>query len=328
MNKTFLCAVSVVCGVMLAGCANMPDMKGLPMDKLGLPNVGSSSSSSALDSALSAGKSLTEAAKDFTEEQEVALGEDIMATILGAAPLYNDARTQQYVNRVGRWVASHSERPNLPWRFAVLDTPLVNAGAAPGGQIYISTGLLGRMRSESELAGALAHEIAHVVQKHQLTAYRKKNMFNAAATVGGSVVDSKVKGGALVKEGAKFALGELKTMIVLALDRSEEEQADRMGMILAARAGYDPYGLPTVLQILQDASATQSESVLYSTHPSPADRIASLDRAFGKTMESFGSQATLRDRFIANVAGTAAPPSASVPVAKPATKAPNKPLGK
>jgi beta-barrel assembly-enhancing protease len=329
MRKNYLNFAAIALVMALSGCANMPDMKGLPMDKLGLPNVGSSSSSSAVDSLVSAGKSVAEANKDFTEEQEIALGEDLMATILGAAPLYKDERIQRYVNRVGRWVASHSERPNLPWRFAVLDTPLANAGAAPGGQIYISTGLLFRMRSESELAGALAHEIAHVVKKHQLTAYRKKNMFNAAATGVGAVADAKLKGGVLAKEGAKFAIGELKTMVVLALDRSEEEQADRMGMTLAARAGYDPYGLPTVLQILQDLSAEQSgSSLLYSTHPSASDRIAYLDRAFGKTLESYGSQATLRDRFAANILGTSGSSPAPAPVAKPVTKPTAKPATK
>jgi beta-barrel assembly-enhancing protease len=329
MRKFCLNLAAVAFGAIVSGCANMPDMKGLPVDKLGL-GAATGVSSSTIDSALSAGKNLADASKEFTEEQEIALGEDLMATVLGAAPLYKDERIQRYVNRVGRWVAMHSERPNLPWRFAVLDTPLANAGAAPGGQVYISTGLLFRMRSESELAGALAHEIAHVVKKHQLTAYRKKNMFNALATTGGAAVDAKLKGGVLAKEGLKFAIGELRTMIVLALDRSEEEQADRMGMILAARAGYDPYGLPTVLQILQDLSAEQSgSSLLYSTHPSAADRIAYLDRAFGKTLESYGSQATLRDRFTSNILGASVPVSAPPPTSpKPAIKPSGKPIAK
>jgi beta-barrel assembly-enhancing protease len=330
MRKIYLSLAAIAFVAAASGCANMPDLKGLPMDKLGLPVGTGGSSSSTIDSALSAGKNLADASKQFTEQEEIALGEDLMATILGAAPLYKDERIQRYVNRVGRWVASHSERPNLPWRFAVLDTPLVNAGAAPGGQIYISTGLLLRMRSEAELAGALAHEIAHVVKKHQLTAYSKRKLGSAFAASGSAVVDAKLQGGTLAKEGAKFAIGELQTMVVLKLDRSEEEQADRMGMILTARAGYDPYGLPTVLQILQDLSAEQSgSSLIYSTHPSAADRIAYLDRAFGKTLESYGSQATLRDRFNANILGTSTPVASSpAPVAKPVAKPSTKPATK
>jgi beta-barrel assembly-enhancing protease len=328
--KSTLTKLSIIFGgAFLVGCANMPDMKGFPTDKLGLPNLGSSSgssSSSTVDSVLSAGKSFTDSMKDFPESEEIALGEQVMSTVLGAVPVSTDTRLQQYVNRVGRWVASHSERPNLPWRFVVVQTDLVNAGAAPGGQIFISTGLIGRMSNEAELAGALAHEIAHVVQKHQLSAYRNKLRISGLATVGSAVVDAKVKSGSLVKEGLKLGIGELRTMAVLSLDRGEEEQADRMGMILAARAGYDPYGLPSVLSIIEMMNATQSESLLYETHPSAADRLASLNSVFGKTMEAYGNQAKLADRFNQYVPRTST--ASAAPVATPATKPAAKPQKK
>jgi beta-barrel assembly-enhancing protease len=304
----------------LAGCANMPDLKGLPTDKLGIPSLGSSSSSSTASTLLNVGKQAADSVREFTDEEEVALGEQIMSTVLGAAKLHDVERIQRYVNRVGRWVASHSERPNLPWRFVVIESKYANAGAAPGGQIYISTGLLFQMRSEAELAGALAHEIAHVVQKHQLTAFRKKSLGNALVTGGSALADNKIKNG-LVKEVGKIAIGEIKTMILLALDRSEEEQADRMGMALATRAGYNPYGLPTVLQILQDISVQNGDSVLYATHPSPTDRLESLDKAVGKTFESYGNQPTLSDRFASSILGTSVSSSfQSVAPAKPAKK--------
>jgi beta-barrel assembly-enhancing protease len=311
--------VGLICTV--AGCANVPNLQGLSTAKLGMP----SGSSSTLESVVGVAKGVSDSVKDVTEEEEVALGEQIMAMVLGAAPLYEDERVQRYVNRVGRWIASQSERPNLPWRFAVIKSDYVNAGAAPGGQIYISTGLLGRLQSEAELAGALAHEIAHVVKKHQLTAYKKKSLGNAALSGARAFADAKVKN-ELVKDGAKFVVGEIKTMILLSLDRGEEEQADRMGMTLAARAGYNPYGLPTVLQILQDMYGEQgNQSVLYATHPSPTDRLASLDGAFGKTLESLGSLPMLRERFIANTIGTPTPPAKTV---QPSTKSPGKPQPK
>jgi beta-barrel assembly-enhancing protease len=324
--KSLLSVVVVALALGLLGCQNV-DLKVLQKGgSLGSLIPSSSSSGSAVEAVTAIAKSGSEAFKEFSEAEEIALGEQLMSAVLGAAPLYQNDRVQRYVNQVGRWVATHSERPNLPWRFAVLDSPLVNAGAAPGGQIYITTGLLFRMRSESELAGALAHEIAHVVQRHQLTAYQSKKLGSAFATGAGALVDARLKTGELGKTVVKLGIGEAKSMIVLSLGRSEEEQADRMGMVLAARAGYDPYGLPATIQILQDMSGEQGRaSLLYDTHPSPADRLLAIDRAFGKSLEPYASQATQTERFVLNILGTsipsaAAPPTKAAPKPAPAKK--------
>ena len=318
------------CGLLLAlgGCAGMPDMKNVPIGSSITGLIpGGSKAGSLIDSGFSAAKDFGDARKEMTDADEVELGENVMAGVLGAAPLYDSDRIQRYVNQVGRWIASHSERPNLPWRFAVLDSRLPNAGAAPGGQIYITTGLLFRMRSEAELAGALAHEIAHVVQRHHVKAFQKQKYSSAGVTLLGAAVDSRggsSVGSAVGKTIFKFGIGEVRKMILLSLDRGEEEQADRMGMVLAARAGYDPYGLPNVLQLLQELQKDEGgASLLYSTHPTPADRIASLDALMGKEMEKYGGRATLQDRFIATMLGTTTSPTA--PARPPAaSKAPPK----
>lgn len=328
------------CGLLLGlgGCAGMPDMKNTPIGS-SLAGVlpGGSKMASLVDTSISVGKDLNEAQKVLTDAEEVELGENVMAGILGAAPLYDSDRIQRYVNQVGRWVALHSERPNLPWRFAVLDSRLPNAGAAPGGQIYVTTGLLFRMRSEAELAGALAHEIAHVVQRHHVKAYQKQKYGSAFMTGASAAIDSRggsSAGSAIGKTVLKLGISEVRKMILLSLDRGEEEQADRMGMVLAARAGYDPYGLPNVLQLLQEMQKDEgAASILYSTHPTPADRIASLDALMGREMEKYGGQATLQDRFIATMLGTtstpavpAKPPAATkTPPKAPATTTPKKP---
>ena len=83
--------------------------------------------------------------------------------LLQQAPLLDNAGVQAYVNQVGRWVALNSERPDLPWRFGVLDSSVVGAYAAPGGYVFVTSGMLAQMGSEAELAGVLAHEVAHVV---------------------------------------------------------------------------------------------------------------------------------------------------------------------
>jgi predicted Zn-dependent protease len=119
------------------------------------------------------GKRAAEASEEITEAEEIELGEGIAAQLLGAAPLVNDPGLQRYVNRVGLWLALQSERPNLPWRFGVMDSDDVNAFALPGGIVLITRGLYERLRDESELAGVLGHEISHVVAKDQVKAIKK-----------------------------------------------------------------------------------------------------------------------------------------------------------
>ena len=333
MRTTIRMHLPVAILLVLAGCAGMPDMKNMPIGSTLAGLVpGGSKMGSLVDSGVSVAKDISDSQKTLTDAEEVELGENVMAGVLGAAALYDSDRIQRYVNQVGRWVASHSERPSLPWRFAVLDSKLPNAGAAPGGQIYITTGLLFRMRNEAELAGALAHEIAHVVQRHHVKAFQKQKLGSAGVTALGAAVDSRggsSVGGALGKTVLKLGISEVRKMILLSLDRGEEEQADRMGMVLAARAGYDPYGLANVLQLLQELQKDEGgASLLYSTHPGPADRIASLDALMGKEMEKYSGQATLQDRFLTAMLGM---PVTSTPTPTPTktpAKAPAKPAAK
>lgn len=122
----------------------------------------------------SAGGTFKQAFVPASETEEADIGRESAAVLLGAAPLLDDARVQAYVNKVGLWVALQSDRPDLKWRFAVLDDADINAFAAPGGYVFITKGLLARLRNESELAGVLAHEIGHVVATHHLIAIRKE----------------------------------------------------------------------------------------------------------------------------------------------------------
>src|SRR5690606_31603400 len=115
-------------------------------------------------------KKVGDATRSIDEPEEIEIGGHLAGIVLGAAPLAEDPALQHYVNRLGRWLAQHSERPNLPWKFGVIETDDVNAFSTPGGYVLISRGLFDRMRNEAELAGVLAHEIAHVVDKHHIKA--------------------------------------------------------------------------------------------------------------------------------------------------------------
>jgi predicted Zn-dependent protease len=230
---------------------------------------------------------------DIDEPQEIVLGDGIAANLLGAAPLLDNAAVQRYVNRIGRWLASQSERPDLPWLFGVLDDSDVNAFSTPGGNVFITKGLLAQMNSEAELAGVLAHEIAHVVRRHHVLAIKKGAQAELLTDLANDAI--RQKGGdpklaKLVSAGTEvYARG---------LDKNDEYEADRMGVVIAARGGYDPYGLPAVLQTLQALNpADSSLALMFKTHPALADRLDLLDEQMSDRFAGLENQPDLADRF-------------------------------
>jgi len=253
-----------------------------------------------------AGKSIVQAQegmKDLTQEEEIALGEQLTAGFLGASPLHPDANLQRYVNRVGKWLALHSDRPDLPWTFAVIDTETINAFAMPGGAVIVSSGLLKRLSSESELAGVLSHEIAHVVKKHQLQAIQSAAKGNLASSIGKDLAGDAIArrgGGALAQTGktmmANVAADLIKDGLLLRpLDRSMEYDADQLGVVIATRSGYDPYGLVGALEMLAQYKGGGDGASLFSTHPPAADRLGELEKFLPSLERHSGQQ--LEGRF-------------------------------
>jgi predicted Zn-dependent protease len=242
-------------------------------------------------------KNVGKATKEINQEEEIAIGRDLAATLLGAAPLVNDAKLQTYVNNVGRWIAAQSERPDLPWQFGVLDAPQLNAFAVPGGTIFITRGLLERMRSEAELAGVLGHEIVHVVKKHHLKAIQKGAM---TALAGDALALATQNRGSAATNEKLVSFG--KEMYSRGLDKGDEFEADRLGVVLAARAGYESYGLPSVLQTLQSMNAEDSGvALMFKTHPAPGERLEQLGDKMQPTLDAYAGQPALAERFRAEV---------------------------
>lgn len=238
-----------------------------------------------LGNLVSAGRNLGNlGAKDFDEEQQI--GQGATSVLLEKAPLLADQRIQRYVNLVGVWIALHSERPELAWRFAVLDSPSVGAYAAPGGYIVITNGLLQRLNSEAELAGVLAHEIAHVVQKHHLNALQQQaqsGLLSDLALLAAQASQVSRQGGMSSKD---TAMGErfkqsVSDLYSRGLQRSDEYEADTMGVVLARRAGYDAYGLASVLQLMSSERAdTPALANFLKVHPNLGDRLQALEKTY------------------------------------------------
>jgi predicted Zn-dependent protease len=227
-------------------------------------------------------KKVGDATRAIGEPEEIRIGGELAGIVLGAAPLVRNPAQQRYVNRLGTWLAMHSERPSLPWKFGVIDTDDVNAFSTPGGHVLISRGLLARMRNESELAGVLAHEIAHVVRKHHLAALQKAMGASALTDVGKSYASS--QGGLVGEVGGKL-LETGKEVFIKGLDKGDEYEADRMAVVIAARSGYSPYGLVGVLQTLSAAPSDGGFALLFKTHPTPVSRIEQLDKAMGTRLD-------------------------------------------
>jgi predicted Zn-dependent protease len=238
-------------------------------------------------------KNVGKATREINQEDEIAIGRDVAARLVGAAPLMPNARVQRYVNNVGRWLASQTERPDLPWQFGVLEAPEVNAFAVPGGTIFITRGLLEKMGSEAELAGVLGHEIAHVLRKHHLKAIQKGAMASLSGEAAGAALSN-------VSSDARHKLVSFGTeMYSRGLDKGDELEADRLGVVIAARAGYDAYGLPSVLQTLQGMNAADSAvALMFKTHPAPGERLDALGKRMQPTLDAYADQAQLQQRFI------------------------------
>ena len=226
-----------------------------------------------------------------SQEEEVRIGQQIAGNLLGAAPLVRDDGLQRYVNRVGRWVALQSERPDLAWHFGVIDSEDINAFAAPGGYVFLTRGLYRKLNNEAELAGVLGHEIGHVIRKHHLKLLQKSQAIAAV----GAFLGSRLKN---ENEVVQNLIGNGAEIVARGLDKDAEYEADRIGLVLGARAGYDAYGLPTVLaEIGHVAKNDKSVSLLFKTHPLPEDRLAQLSEAVGERLDGLAEGQSGAGRF-------------------------------
>lgn len=213
--------------------------------------------------------------------EELALGPQIAGRVLGARPLWNNDEAQRRVNVIGRWVASQTSRPELPWAFGVIDTPEVNAFAAPGGYVLVTRGLYELLSTDGEVAAVLGHEISHCVERDHYNVIRKQEL----TTMGKDAVVSKVDVGPGVAENYALQYVEKHgaTILMTSLDRQAEYRADKASEIYLARSGMNPMALYSVLQKMAAlGSASPSLASLYKTHPPLDARMDRIDeRGYG-----------------------------------------------
>jgi len=205
----------------------------------------------------------------YSEQDEIALGKNTDGQIKRVYGLYNDSELNTYVMRVGKALVPHTHRPHLDYHFAVLDSPVVNAFAVPGGYVYVTRGILALMNSEAELAVILGHELGHVNARHSIHRMSEQMLFQVGLAVGS----------ALNKTFADLAgiAGAGVQLLFLKYSRDDERQADQLGVEYSRKGGYNPGEMVPFFYSLEElgdlSGKRQSLPGFLSTHPLTSERI-------------------------------------------------------
>ncbi len=229
-------------------------------------------------------------------EEELTLGGSLALEVVHKfGGLYKNPALQNYVNLVGKSLADVSDRPEIDYHFAVLNTDHPNAFATPGGYVFVSVGLLRLLQNEAQLAGVLGHEVAHITKKHALQTLKRSKMLSGVSGLTMAALD-KDEGlfGQLINEMSNI-------LFTHGLDKDLEFEADKFGMEYAYRMGYHPAGLKEFIQILGQSSSSKS-SIFLSTHPGPAERFQGLSRLLPQ-YKGVGLYPVLARRYQSTVKG-------------------------
>lgn len=211
--------------------------------------------------------------------QEIEIGKQANAQVRKQMPEFRDAETGEYVRGIGRKLVAQAKGPKYPYTFAVADYRELNAFALPGGPVWIHRGMIHSATNEAQLAGVMAHEIAHISQRHAADQLTKATMANWGLGVLGALLGN--DGGATA---AKLAAGFLANGLFLKFSRDDEREADRVGLEMLTRAGWDGRGMVELFEILRQEQKRDPSRVesFFSTHPSPQDRVTRLSADVAK----------------------------------------------
>ena len=239
----------------------------------------------------------------ISENQEIEMGREYNAQILKENPIYQDQELQDYVQSIGESLASKSHRPNLIYRFTVLDSSDINAFALPGGYIFINRGLMSYLSSEEELAAVLAHEIGHVTARHSVRQYSQSQLMSIISTA------IEIQAGSTAGNIANLASGA----ILSGYGREMELEADELGAEYIYEDGYSPQGMYEVLSVLKDQEVYSKkinkqrgkEPVNYhgvfASHPSNDKRLQEILNGVGNLNQTLSSEK--KDTYLSKIDG-------------------------
>jgi len=234
----------------------------------------------------------------ISESHEIAMGREYDQEVAASIGLYADSALQRYIQQFGARLAATSERPNLPWTFHVVDDPVVNAFALPGGYIYVTRGILAHLNSEAELAGVVGHEIGHVTARHSVSQMSKQQLAQLGLAVG--TIAS--------PELGRYAglAGQALGVLFLKYSRDNESQADDLGLRYMRRVNYDPREMPHVFELLTRVSQAQGGGRVpewLATHPDPENRRGRIEQEIAALPQNFSGAAVNRDDYLRRLDG-------------------------
>jgi predicted Zn-dependent protease len=207
----------------------------------------------------------------MSSADELAMGQQTNPQILQTYGKYENANLARYVSALGKRLGALSHQPDLAYNIQVLDSPVVNAFAVPGGYVYLTRGILAYLNDEAELAGVVAHEIGHIAARHSAQQYSKAQFAQLGLGLG-SVLSKTFRKYAGV---AQAGVG----LLFLSFSRSDEREADSLGVEYSAKAGYDSNHMANLFVSLERLNPGEAQGGLpgwFSTHPNPENRIAAI----------------------------------------------------
>lgn len=208
----------------------------------------------------------------YSHDQEIAIGQQYGPQFISqSGGEVTDASLKAYVTEVGMRLKEQvetAEQKGLPWNFALLNSPEINAFALPGGRVHITIGLAKLLKNEAEMAGVLGHEIGHVTARHGNERAADSVLIGIGAAAAGVAVGDE-SAGRIINQG-----GEL---VLLKFSRKQETEADYLGMRYMTKAGYNPAAQKSVMEVLRDASKGGREAEIFATHPYPETRIKDIE---------------------------------------------------
>ena len=236
----------------------------------------------------------------LSESDEIQLGQQSDKEVVAQYGLYDDAQLQSYIDQLGQKMVKISHRPNLSFSFRLLDSPVINAFAVPGGFVYITRGILAYLNNEAEFAGVLGHEIGHVTARHSAKQYTKAQFAQLGLGVGSILSEDFAKYSGLAQVGVG--------LLFLRFSRDAERQSDDLGVEYSTKVGYDAREMGNFFHTLDQMSNSEDGGGLpgwFSTHPNPADRVVAVQEKAKEWQAKTGNQNLKinRDIFLQKING-------------------------
>ena len=236
----------------------------------------------------------------MSEAQEVAMGQEYDPQVIATFGIYDNASLQAFVQKEGTEIGKVSHRPNLEYHVKVLDSPVVNAFAVPGGYIYLTRGILAQLNNEAELAGVIGHELGHIAARHSVS-QQSKQQLGQLLLIGGMIASQKFA------QYAEYALQGMQ-LLFLKFSRDDEREADRLGVEYSSKIDFDAHKMADFFLVLNKMNMASSEGgvpTFLSTHPDPGDRYTTVNQLATRWQDSlkFSSWKVNADSYLQLING-------------------------